>query len=452
MNAARFIQAGFLPVLILVLAIGVPELMVQLGRLIDRRNSAEVILGRGRKRRRRVGLSPDELQQGVLIGGSPGAGKTTLLSTLVNGLPSEVGCLIVDLKGDRSLPARVGVAPDRVFGLDGRGAAVWNPFEAGNPASWRDVLMATQEWSEPHYRQAAARYLGACLAGLTLSRGEVRLEEVVVTLEQPKRALGLVSDLPDGRVRDAISRAVGLVEAESSLRSGVVGLGNRLALLMESAATDGRFGASGGIDLDLVFSGETVVFSLPAAEFPDEAPAIGGAAIASFCAAGQRLAQGDERLKTMLIVDEAPRLGGRQLREAVAVGRGAGIGSVVTVQDFADLDYVDPGTREAVETGANTWIVMRQVSSAEDIANSFGSKTVVRKTVQRDAFRPLMTDTGMRSEREVDAYRVSPNVIRGLKRGEAVLWRRLRGRLDLIEVVPRDCEGNEERRRRWALS
>jgi type IV secretory pathway TraG/TraD family ATPase VirD4 len=222
------------------------------------------------------------------------------------------------------------------------------------------------------------------------------------------------------------------------LRSGVLGLGNRLALLRDSPATQGRLGASGGISLDRVFDGERVLFSLPAAEFPDEAPAIAASVIQSLGAAGQRRASGDERLRALLIVDEAPRLEGIQLREAVAIGRGAGIGSVVAVQDFADLDHVALGTREAVETGANTWIVMRQIASAERIANDLGTRKATKETVQHDAWRLLMTDTGMRSSREVEEYRVSPNLIRRLDRGEAIVWRRLRGGvIDTVRIAPR---------------
>lgn len=231
-----------------------------------------------------------------------------------------------------------------------------------------------------------------------------------------------------------LASAITAVESEASLRSGVLGLGNRLALLCDSPASAGRFGATGGIDLRRVLRGERVLFSLPAAEFPDEAPAIAACAIQSLGAAGQRDAVGDQSLRAALVVDEAPRLGGQQLREAVAIGRGAGIGTVVAVQDFADLDYVADGTREAVETGANTWIVMRQVASAEAIANALGSRKVKKETVQRDTNRLFLTDTGMRSVREVDEYVVSPNVIRGLGRGEAIVWRRLRGRVDRIAV------------------
>ena len=78
---------------------------------------------------------------------------------------------------------------------------------------------------------------------------------------------------------------------------------------------------------------------------------------------------------------------------------------------------------------------MRQVSSAEAIAQSFGSQTVTKLTKQRDSHRLVFTDTGMRSERQVEEFRVSPNVIRGLGRGEAIVWRRLRGgTIDQVEV------------------
>lgn len=380
----------------------------------------------------RVGL--DELQQGTLVGGSPGAGKTTLLVAIGTRLPSRVGAVFIDLKGDRSLPARLGIAPECVFGLGDRCSAAWNPLQRGNAASWRDILMSTQEFSEPHYRQSAARYVGACLGALAVAEGDVELDRVIELLEQPKRTAGVVRGLPEGFERDALVSAASAIGAEASLRSGVLGLGNRLALLRDSPATKRLLGSPGGIDLDRAFGGQRVLFSLPAAEFPEEAPAIAAAVIQSLGAAGQRLAAGEEELRTLLVVDEAPRLGGDQLREAVAIGRGAGIGTVVAVQDFADLDYVADGTREAVETGANTWIVMRQVASAEQIANSFGSRLVKRHTVQRDSHRLLGSDTGMRSEREVDAFQVSPNEIRSLGRGEAIVWRRLRGELRRIEV------------------
>jgi len=380
----------------------------------------------------------------VLLGGSPGAGKTTLLVGLVRAIPAPVGVLFVDLKGDRSLPSRLGVGGDQVFGLGDRGSAAWSPLQAGNAASWRDILMSAEEWTEPHYRRAAARFVGAVLAGLSQARASVELDEAIEVLEQPNRAARLVRACR-GREREALDRAIAAIDGERSLRSGVLGLGNRLALLRDSPATAGRFGKSGGIDLAGVLEGERVLFSLPAAEFPDEGPAIAAAAIQALGAAGQRLARGDEALRAVLVVDEAPRLGGDQLREAVAIGRGAGIGAVIAVQDFADLDYVAAGTREAVETGANTWIVMRQVASAERIADALGSRTTIKHTVQRDRHRLFLSDTGMRSERQVEEYRVSPNVIRSLDRGEAIVWRRLRGSVDRVKIrAPAEAQGGRE--------
>lgn len=315
-----------------------------LGRAARHRRTAScsVLIGTAGRRGRPVALDLDELQQGVLVGGSPGAGKTTLLTAIEQRLPAEIGCAFVDLKGDRALAQRLGIPPAGVFGLGDRVSAAFNPLDRGNPASWRDILMATQEWSEPHYRQAAARFVGACLAGLDQLRGEVELDEVIGLLEQPKSATGLLRQL-DEPERSTLARSVSLLESESSLRSGVLGLGNRLALLRDSPATARRFGTTGGIDLEAILHGERALFSLPAAEFPEEAPAIAAAVIQSFGAAGQRLARGDEPLRALLIVDEAARLGGNQLRESVAIGRGAGIGTAVAVQDFADLDYVPRG-------------------------------------------------------------------------------------------------------------
>jgi conjugal transfer pilus assembly protein TraD len=433
------------------LFVGVVSVLVIAVRLwlrdrTDKDEADGVPIGHSKEGRRRpIRLGLDELQQGALIGGSPGAGKTTLLVALASRLPAPIGLLFIDLKGDRSLPTRLGVFPSAVFGLGGRGGASWNPLGFGSPGSWRDLLMATEEWTEPHFRRAASRFLSALLAVLHETRESVELAEVVAVLERPQRAAGLLREA-NGASGEALKRALATIGQEPTLRSGVVGLGNRLALLCDSPATAGRLGVNGGIDLRAILRGQRALFSLPAAEYPDEAPALAAAAIQSFGAAGQALARGDEELRAVLIVDEAPRLGGHQLREAVAIGRGAGIGAVVAVQDFSDLDYVAEGTRQAVETGGNTWIGMRQVAAAEEIAKALGTRRTMKRTVQHDRRRLFDTETGLESVREVEEFRVSPNVIRGLARGETIVWRRLRGgRIERIVVDP--VSGPENRGR-----
>ena len=58
----------------------------------------------GTERRRPVGLGLDELQQGILIGGSPGAGKTTLLAAMEQRLPEQIGALFVGPEGRSVAP------------------------------------------------------------------------------------------------------------------------------------------------------------------------------------------------------------------------------------------------------------------------------------------------------------------------------------------------------------
>lgn len=387
------------------------------------------------------GLLAGDYQEHVLIGGAPGSGKSTFLVNAASAAneilaPTEggrVGVVVLDMKGDPGLPAAL--AADAWFSLGAGDSMGWNPFSAGDAASWRDVMLSAYEWTEPHYRDAAARYLGAALAALEATSersGEVSFAEAVRYVENPEELTGRVAEL---RQRDEPGRADALASAlrmldpktgDRSLRSGVLGMGNRLATLLHSPAVAGRLDPDPEsieqVDLDDALEwGRRIVISLPAATYPAEAPALAGAVIATLSARAQATAAGGtQELRCVLFVDEAAQLTGSQLRRAVAIGRGAGVGVVFATQDLSDLDQVAPGTLAAVKSGCATWVVFRQVASADEIARDIGTYTTTKATRQRE--RGLIFDryTGAESEREVEEFSYHPNAIRQLARGQAI--------------------------------
>jgi type IV secretory pathway TraG/TraD family ATPase VirD4 len=181
-----------------------------------------------------------------------------------------------------------------------------------------------------------------------------------------------------------------------------------------------------------------LAFSLPAALYPVEAPSLAAAAIQLVGAEAQRRAKEDEPLRAILVIDEAPRLGGEALRRAVAIGRGAGLGVIPCVQELADLEIIDPGTQSAIETSCATWIVFRQSASAERVSTAIGTATTsahTRQTQQSLARLP----TGLGSEREVERFIIHPNEIRSQGTGEAILFRqshRGRKRAQRLRTLP----------------
>ena len=46
------------------------------------------------------------------------------------------------------------------FGASRR-ASAWNPLASGGPSELKDKLIGLEQWTEPHYKRAAERYLQA---------------------------------------------------------------------------------------------------------------------------------------------------------------------------------------------------------------------------------------------------------------------------------------------------
>jgi len=78
-------------------------------------------------------------------------------------------------------------AHDRTFDLwTFDGPATWNPLAHGDATELMDKLVALEEWTEPHYKRAAQRYLSAALGAL-VTIGERRdLQRVVDVLTRPR--------------------------------------------------------------------------------------------------------------------------------------------------------------------------------------------------------------------------------------------------------------------------
>ena len=379
---------------------------------------------------------------GVILGAS-GAGKTTtLLAILSDHIRRGNPVVAIDMKGSpefaRVLADAAAAAgrPFRTWTPDGPNH--WNPLQHGNATELKDKLIATERFTEPHYKRAAERYVQMAFQVLEHAHpGRPPTLEEVVALMEPRRMPGVLRQVPRPFARSVQDYLVGLT---SDQLSAVRGLGTRLAIVSESHT--GRYLVPGPnpIDLRRALAGEEVVlFSLNASTYGQLSAQIGALVIQDLTAAmGRRLGDPDRQQATVGI-DEFSGLGEDHVVAVLSRGRESGVSALLATQEMADLDRAGRGFRDQVLGVTAVKIIHRQEvpASARLIAEMVGTEKVWERTY--NIGNPLLgAHHGSRgSQRELERFVIHPNEIMSLPTGHAVVITKLpETRARRVEIAP----------------
>lgn len=386
-----------------------------------------LVLGRD-ERGRPVELTDEQLGAHALIAGATGSGKTVTLTTILcQAVARGMPVVLVDLKGDPGLAARLeraaAAAGRRFHGWSLSGPCSWNPLARGDASELKDKLIGLEAWSEPHYKRAAERYLQLLLT-THHHHGQVPTLARVVDGLDPAELDRLLRGTPPEfaqRVRRYLDGLTG------DQRSAISGLQSRLAVITES--TVGRYLEPAGADttIDLATSldrGEVVVFSLNSGSHGELAAQIAGLVLQDLkTVAGHRLT-GPDRPLGLVAVDEFSALQGDHVHGLFARARQSRLGVILATQELTDLDRAAAGLREQVLGNTNVKIIHRQDTpeSAQTIADVIGTRQTWQHTHQTTG---LLTShgrrTGQGTRRLVDEYIVHPNRLKTLPIGHAAV-------------------------------
>jgi conjugal transfer pilus assembly protein TraD len=369
-----------------------------------------------------------------LILGATGAGKsTTLLTLLTHQIAGGRPVVAIDLKGSPGFATELQMAAQAA----GRpfvqwtpdGGAHWNPLAVGNATELKDKLLATERFTEPHYRRAAERYLQLAIqvAKETSDDGQPVTLARVVTLLTPERLAMATRDLPSARgeyIRDYLNSLT------PDQHSAVRGLASRLAILTESHT--GRYlepGISGPtVDLRQALAGPQVtLFSLNSSTYGGLSALLGTLAVQDLvAAAGSRLTSGGQVSGNALVgIDEFSALGSDNVMSLLARGRESGVGVLLATQELADLDRAGRGLRDQVLGNTALKIAHRQdvPESAETVAKLAGTIRVWDRSYQERSGKLGLSGGGGHSStvRMVERYAIEPDSVSTLRTGEAVV-------------------------------
>jgi len=370
---------------------------------------------------KKVVITDEELNGHCLLLGATGAGKTTTLLNFVEsaaqrGLPA----IIVDGKGDGDFVGKVRHLAEKYgrkiyfFSMtETADNKHYNPLRHGNYTELKDKLISLTEWTEPHYKMQAERYLQTAVKVLMAAGITVDLVSVAEEIA-PKRLETLAAKLPEevGRkVFDTVDEAGNTIS----------GLLNRLAVFAESEIgwlfTD--TGDANTIDLLKVMQEKAMVlFSLNSLMFAEYSRLLGRLIVIDLKTAAARLLSRKQDI--YCIFDEFGVFAGPHVIDLVNKSRAAGFHVILSTQELADLRFGGGNDlMEQVLGNTNIKILHRQdvPASAELLASLIGTKDDYMITQQVNQTGA----TGMGTVKQEKSFIVHPDDIKRLGIGEAVL-------------------------------
>ncbi len=392
-----------------------------------------------------VSVLDRELNGHCLVLGATGAGKTTTLMNFVESATLRgIPLIVVDGKGEIEFMERVRGIAER-YGRSFYGFSMaadynslhYNPLKRGNYSELKDKLISITEWTEPHYKLMAERYLQSSIRVLQMSGVRIDLSNIADMLDPGDIVLAARKLAKEGKIDEfELKRFADMVDAS---RRDIGGLVNRLAVFAESEIghllkdTD----EDESITIDLVSSIDNdgvAFFSLDSLRFPEYSRLLGRLIVIDLKTTAARMFGRGK--KVFSIFDEFGVFAGSQVTDYINKSRGAGFHVILSTQELADLRMGgDEELMEQVLGNTNIKIIHRQdvPASAELLASLIGTREDVSITRQIDEAGA----TGMGTVSEQRSFIVHPDEIKRLEVGEVFVLKKF-PEFDIRKVMMRE--------------
>jgi len=408
----------------------------------------------------------------TLVVGAAGAGKTTtLMSKARDSIRRGQGMVFIDLKGGPDVPIllnRLAERYDRKFthwlmqpktqeytGPDKQGPAYYDPLARGEATRRKDLLIASRQWSEEHYKIQASSYLQMLFSVLIGNpKKETSTFSDIVTLLNPvylqERAIPLGSD---PAYHDIVAGIDELNDAKISKTKldAIEGLKSQLEVILHSVA-----GPWLQIDKlhkhninlkEAAHTGEIIVFSLDSSNYQELSALVANLIIQDLKTVSSELRDDPASKPFQVFIDEFSAIGSDNIIGLINKSRDANMPVTLSTQALGDLRKVDATFLDQVLGIINSFIIHR--ANTEEDAKVYSGLT---GTIWKKKFRQSVehssnlfglgrgSGTGSGTVEDVEEFRVMPSEVQELGMGEMIYLTKSPLRLERLLVIP-ETEG-----------
>lgn len=441
-----------------------------------------VLLG-ATKQKKPFFLSPLELNRHVMLVGTTGSGKTTTIYRFVEYCVNSMQAgIFIDGKGDAGFVSAVKAIADKrgrkikafMMSPDGYGAG-YNPFCVGSPSEMTDKIISMFDWTEPHYKLSAQRFLQLLFRAFKIlditpdlptvtqycdiERLEAALkaaedEEMQSGKRRPdKKAYNSIDDLdaldseedeptpqtfsPNAQAHGAHDKeAAEIIDALKNIdERAVQGIASRLGVIAEGDLRELLKNDEKELIKihEILENREIAVFSLDSLRYPEQAREFGRLIINDLKANIAEHMKQRSGQRVTLIFDEFNVFVSAAVVDLVNKSRSAGFEALLSFQSLADIDAAAENGKalaEQIMQNCNTLIIQRQNSADDRFSKVGGTRDAVELTYQAGT----TGSTGLGSARLVQEFKIDPNALKNLQTGEAIVKRNVMN-ADSIERI-----------------
>ncbi len=398
-------------------------------------------LGESFTRTKSLFLTNDQREMHMQVVGSTGTGKTesVLLPLLAHDIAHGKGALVIDGKGDLELLDRI----HHLVKSEGRRkdfyffslahpdkSNTYNPLLRGNATELKDKIVGSMVWSEEFYRRMAEQAALAILNALLITKKKVRFRTLHACLTDIE-SLKTLSDKTKEKSLVLHEDLVKMVNNFKDNQKFLSGLMADLYLSSRSEFSELLDVERPEIDLLKLYEENKIAyFALDLQGYGDTAKRMGRMILQDLKTVSSHIqsqTQASKRHFFPVFVDDASSFLDLNFVDFLNKSRAARIAIAVFHQSLADLSFrLAPNFQQQVIENTNIKIVLRQDDpwAVEKFTKIAGTRRTMIPTYQTEDRITGKGFTGTGSIREGQTFRIEPDLIRALKRGEAVvIWK-----------------------------